>query len=280
MTLTDCTTDPEYLSLLETVRTFPEDDAPRLILSDWLEENGEDERAEFIRLDIKRHRRWPDFAFVCDADRLGRYPDHDDLRRIESRLYELAGPHSPGTWAERYWKWFVEDYPGPTHDWNGVVVSRGFVSEVRLPCAAFVVPERECEACRGRGEIDEKNYHGAWETWRCGACSGTGRVEGLARRLFAEHPITRVVLTDKRPSAWGDEDPGGFHWGWEYADRPAAEFRVPRALMELTETGKRAFAHRYDTEPAALAALSRAAVAYGRALAGLPPLTTPDPSAS
>ena len=54
---TDHTTDPEYLALLRRILENPADDAPRLILSDWLEENGQDERADFIRVqcELGRH---------------------------------------------------------------------------------------------------------------------------------------------------------------------------------------------------------------------------------
>jgi uncharacterized protein (TIGR02996 family) len=40
-------TNPD--ALLRAIATNPDDDAPRLVFSDWLEEQGEPERAEFIR---------------------------------------------------------------------------------------------------------------------------------------------------------------------------------------------------------------------------------------
>ncbi len=49
--------------MLETVRENPDDDAPRLILSDWIEECDDPDRAEFIRIQIEaeKHRvRSPD----------------------------------------------------------------------------------------------------------------------------------------------------------------------------------------------------------------------------
>ena len=33
-----------------------DDDTPRLVYADWLEENGQDERAEFIRVQVERAR--------------------------------------------------------------------------------------------------------------------------------------------------------------------------------------------------------------------------------
>jgi len=37
---------------LAAIHAAPDDDAPRLVFTDWLEENGEEERAEFIRIQI------------------------------------------------------------------------------------------------------------------------------------------------------------------------------------------------------------------------------------
>ena len=47
---------PEALALLRTVREHYHDDAPRLVLADYLEENGEAGRAEFIRVGVERDR--------------------------------------------------------------------------------------------------------------------------------------------------------------------------------------------------------------------------------
>lgn len=39
-------------ALLATILTQPAEDTPRLVYADWLEENGQPERAEFIRLQV------------------------------------------------------------------------------------------------------------------------------------------------------------------------------------------------------------------------------------
>ncbi|WP_020472136.1 TIGR02996 domain-containing protein [Zavarzinella formosa] len=49
---------PEYLALLETVLHNPADDAPRLIIADWIEEAGDDDRAKFIRQQITGDPAW------------------------------------------------------------------------------------------------------------------------------------------------------------------------------------------------------------------------------
>jgi uncharacterized protein (TIGR02996 family) len=43
-----------HMAFLEDIIASPEDDAPRLIYADWLEENGDEARAEFIRLQVAR----------------------------------------------------------------------------------------------------------------------------------------------------------------------------------------------------------------------------------
>ena len=40
-------------ALLRAIRAAPEDDTVRLVYADWLEENGQPERAEFIRLECE-----------------------------------------------------------------------------------------------------------------------------------------------------------------------------------------------------------------------------------
>src|SRR4051795_602322 len=42
--------------LLQAILDDPEDDAPRLVYSDWLEDHGEPNRAAFIRLQIELAR--------------------------------------------------------------------------------------------------------------------------------------------------------------------------------------------------------------------------------
>jgi uncharacterized protein (TIGR02996 family) len=45
---------PEWELLLKAVVASPDDDLPRLVAADWLDEHGEPERAEFIRVQIER----------------------------------------------------------------------------------------------------------------------------------------------------------------------------------------------------------------------------------
>lgn len=52
---------PELLALLDAVKDHPDDDTPRLVLADWLDEQDnalDAERAAFIRKDIARMPEW------------------------------------------------------------------------------------------------------------------------------------------------------------------------------------------------------------------------------
>lgn len=49
----------EMIPFLRTIAANPEDDAPRLVFADWLDEHGQAARAEFIRLQIELERADP-----------------------------------------------------------------------------------------------------------------------------------------------------------------------------------------------------------------------------
>jgi uncharacterized protein (TIGR02996 family) len=49
----------EERGLLEAIRAEPEDDAPRLVYADWLEEHGQEERAELVRVQVAIERDGP-----------------------------------------------------------------------------------------------------------------------------------------------------------------------------------------------------------------------------
>jgi uncharacterized protein (TIGR02996 family) len=85
----------EREALLRTVCENPDDDTPRLVFADWLDENGEAERAEFIRLQIlmaqmkdNANDDWPGWQRLC-ARELHLLHEHDEQWWRE--LPEAAG---------------------------------------------------------------------------------------------------------------------------------------------------------------------------------------------
>jgi uncharacterized protein (TIGR02996 family) len=87
--------------LLRAVLDAPEDDAPRLIYADWLDENGQPARAEFVRLQ-------------CAMDRIppntGRWrPLHDRSIRIEREWREAwAGEILRQVWSATFRRGFLD----------------------------------------------------------------------------------------------------------------------------------------------------------------------------
>lgn len=88
--------------LLAAVLACPDDDLPRLVYADWLEEHGEGEHAEFIRVQCKayrtphKHRARPGFR----KDGEGRVCERCGL---EKRAAELTGSVEVSTLPPRLW---------------------------------------------------------------------------------------------------------------------------------------------------------------------------------
>ena len=80
-------TDADFL---EAILAQPEEDTPRLMYADWLEEKGEGDRAEFIRLQIESARLPEGDPRGCDLD-----------SKAEGILAEFENKWL-GEWSERY----------------------------------------------------------------------------------------------------------------------------------------------------------------------------------
>ncbi len=76
-------------SFLADIRANPDDDAVRLVFADWLEDNGDPDRAEFIRLQV----------------RLAQLPEYDPARfEMEERSQDLLAEHQ-ARWLAHLPKW-------------------------------------------------------------------------------------------------------------------------------------------------------------------------------
>jgi uncharacterized protein (TIGR02996 family) len=94
-------------AFLRTILANPDDDAPRLIYADWLDEQGDADRAEFIRLQI----------------RLAHLPsDHPEQRSLQSRSEELQYDHHV-EWVNQ-----LPQFEGV----NWEVFDRGFISAAKF----------------------------------------------------------------------------------------------------------------------------------------------------
>src|SRR5262249_8069317 len=101
-------------AFLRDICERPDDDAPRLIYADWLEENGHAERAEFIRLQCR----------VAQMDE-----DDPHYAELEDREFELLHAHS-------------DDWQGA--EWDGHINwVRGFMDSIRIDAGEFLHCARE-----------------------------------------------------------------------------------------------------------------------------------------
>jgi uncharacterized protein (TIGR02996 family) len=94
-------------AFLQDVLANPDDDTPRLIFADWLDDHGEPERAEFIRIQV-RLARWE----------VDTQAQADELR---ARVRALLAEHD-------------EEWAGPVVGGlaNGWVFHRGFIEELTI----------------------------------------------------------------------------------------------------------------------------------------------------
>jgi uncharacterized protein (TIGR02996 family) len=259
-------------ALLRAICKFPADDDPRLQYADWCSENGREEYGEFIRLQIELARmKHPDKHYHwngrkdCDGCRA------KPLRERERALWPSVSQQVIPT--DLHGAVFGDDatMAQPTEEFNAnarVVVRRGFVSEVRLPCAAFV-GGHPCGRCGGSGSVlGPMPTSSSTGPHVCPACKGKRTVNGLAAALFAAHPVVSVSLVDKEPhwhgKGWAWYNPGRSR---KSADVPTAAEAPAELLKPLRMEGDRFVL--YASQEIAREAMSRAAVAFGRAKAGL-----------
>ena len=116
-------------SLLANIRANPGDDAPRLVYADWLQENGQEGRAEFIRLQIQLSKLPP--CGRCDnVGELLYYPHGEPelLPCPDCERWPMSGDAAE-LLSEHEKEWSTE-LGEPT--W-----SRGFIETIDVPWEAW-----------------------------------------------------------------------------------------------------------------------------------------------
>ncbi len=211
-----------------------------MVLADWLEENGEAERARFIR-------------YQCDRE-WHRLNDSDGRHEVEY-------PPEADCWPCIAWPDSMHSLCGLTPDERRGIAwtwERGFVAEVRCTLADWI--GAECHECRGQrvvaGVVRAGATGGALRI--CPTCDGIGRTPGIGPAVVAAHPVERVVLTDRQPS---ERRPG--KWGYYVvATRPNVlvnAYWLPTAFKGSGVDGKL-----FDAPDLATAALSVVALAWAK----------------
>jgi uncharacterized protein (TIGR02996 family) len=119
-------------AFLDDIVANIDDDTPRLVYADWLEENDKPERAEFIRVQVER----------------ARLPKWDPAQvRLRLREQELLKKHAEEWLSE------MPDIKGAT--WEGF--RRGIVADVSF--ASFAAMRINAHACRAVAPVEAVTVH-------------------------------------------------------------------------------------------------------------------------
>jgi uncharacterized protein (TIGR02996 family) len=177
----------EVDAFLDAIFEEPDDDTPRLVYADWLEEHGQVNYARFIRLQCAaaREKHWSP-----EANRLW-----EEISRVWNRLYD------------EWWPATIDDWPGiPTRHWStnynldAVHFDRGFLRDG----ITLTGPQVVC-------------YTACWAWLPTPASNVVLTADDGDLSPLASMPLLRRV---RRLSCWlpPEYDPDEYHWEPESLD--------------------------------------------------------------
>lgn len=250
---------------LADIIDHPDDDVPRLIYADWLEEQGEEVRAEFIRVQCELAKTPLTISVAERPDQYGGFsfydepnPRYEALRRRERELLDAFSGKRDGekSFSNRAW-WSIQaiGFAFSHHPWEHCGFRRGFVDRVKLTREQWCGVE--CSDCPDRKGWQHLPYPGGWEL--CDNCHGTGRTGGHGPAVVKAAPIERVMLTDVSPRPV-DGERRRFLW---------LEQDLPRCLFDMLPLDDCPFLtatnwKRFPSKQAALDALSHACLVWAK----------------
>jgi uncharacterized protein (TIGR02996 family) len=188
----------------------PDDDVPRLVFADWLDEHGQPERSEFIRVQVELAACW-----LCRGQPETQWRRCGSCRALRRRERKVGYQGQPNVS-----QWFAQSlsvgWPDPGAMLYGSLrpgYTRGFVSSVTLSWADWqahakqlleaaplrrVNRPRSCERCGGRRyvEVGFSPFHNP-----CPACRGAGTVDdwrGDGRVVLTDWPVMSIVVAPDR----------------------------------------------------------------------------------
>lgn len=226
----------DHAGFLTDIIAHPDDDTPRLIYADWLDEQDKTARAEFIRVQCELARLIGPLGAVS----IGNAGRVKDLRqRRAALLYQLASaisaPFKQGDWhgiTHHTGEPVITIHlKGQDDAWVDVRLTfrRGFACAVACPCDAWLE----------RGP-----------------------------RLVREQPLRLVELIDKEPGglAGGTEDRSGFFWepGIRYDSPHQIPFALPEAVGWKPFFFGGIMVYRFPTAELATDALSAACLLWAK----------------
>ncbi len=181
-------------AFIQAIREAPHDDAPRLIYADWLEEHGQADRADFIRVQCRL------------AQTPGASAERPPLRERAEELLrrhweEWVGPLRDivGPWRDRY----SESWLGETYHPDALRrFVRGFVEELALDAERFLRHVRDLNCLLPLRTLS------LWKAGHCAAAlANTPELRGLFKLAFADYydaPLTARDATELASSPYLD----------------------------------------------------------------------------
>jgi uncharacterized protein (TIGR02996 family) len=130
---------PRYAAFIDAIRARPDDDLPRLMCADWLREQGEEDRAEFIQVQCR----------IAELERevSGKMPpppskqDRDEWRELKRRERKLHLPNYSAHLKTLPLISHPTGYPNRIGIYSGdgyVEFVRGFVDSLRIRGADWI----------------------------------------------------------------------------------------------------------------------------------------------
>lgn len=237
-------THPDLAALLAAVCQFPDDDTPRLVLADWLDDHEQHERAEFIR--VQCELAW--------------------LRGNATRRAELVAREN-------------QLHHAHAREWSGIPCPVCEGATVAEHTADGWSSLESCAHCTGTGFAPVEFRRGFVESVRCRmgdvlrwSNSEAWTLTPWARGVLAAHPVTRWEITDREPldnagvgTYFGEEPGPATTWTWVRGSGPV-EWEIPASVYQFC-------ADHYDSPELARDALALAVGRVARRLAGLPEVT-------
>ncbi len=162
----------DELALLRGVEAAPDDDLPRLVYADWLDEHGRHARAEFIRVQCELasiERRLPGITM---EERHVEWPRRRELVRTQREMLSAKTPESVGSYPSGQhdaWQYQSNDY--------GRKFCRGFLSEFAIfeemneqydrdiQMCAGIVPRPRIAVWNALGMLTQPHFH-RWFAWQ------------------------------------------------------------------------------------------------------------------
>ncbi len=148
-------------NFLADIIEHPDDDVPRLIFADWLDDNGDPDRAEFIRVqcEMARLRAGPAGPVPADSPWLMNDRRYQALERRERELLVGDSPNNWISWGQPVTSTIL----GFTQSFREVIdFRRGFVHTVRCPCAAWLEHGPAVVRCQPVQRVELSNRKSAW----------------------------------------------------------------------------------------------------------------------